>query len=320
MSTAQVTGPRTQRFPVFGGEATVGVADGEQLTTAVDAVRGTAEAFDLACSRFRADSELEAVNRAGGATVAVGPLLEQAIDAALMAAQVSGGALDPTVGAALIALGYDRDLDAVRAGRAPAVRAASVPGWQTVQLDRHRHTVRIPAGARLDLGASAKALAADVAAEAARSAAGCGVLVSFSGDLALAGEPPAAGWTIRVTDDHRAGPEEPGQSIILRDGGLATSSRCARRWDTAAGSQHHLIDPRTGRPATTPWRTVSVHAASCLEANIASTALMVAGEAALPLLDDAGLPARLVTEAGWVEHRHGWPADGEDLPVLEAPR
>jgi thiamine biosynthesis lipoprotein len=305
---------------MFGGEATVAVAAGEQLASAVEAARETAEAFDLACSRFRADSELEAVNRAAGASVTVGAVLEQAIDAALMAAEVSGGALDPTVGTALIALGYDRDLAAVRAGPVPAVRAARVPGWRTVELDRNRHTVRIPAGARLDLGATAKALAADVAAEAARAAAGCGVLVSFSGDLALAGEPPGEGWTIRVSDDHRADPRDPGQSIILRDGGLATSSRRGRRWETAAGSQHHLIDPQSGRPAATPWRTVSVHAATCLEANIASTALMVAGTAALPLVDDAGLSARLVTETGWVEHRHRWPADGEDLPVLDGPR
>jgi thiamine biosynthesis lipoprotein len=305
---------------MFGGEATVAVVEGERLAAAVDAVRETAEAFDLACSRFRSDSELEAVNRAAGAHVAVGAVLEQAIDAALMAAEVSGGALDPTVGAALIALGYDRDLDAVRAGRVPAVRAAHVPGWRTVRLDRDRHAVQIPSGARLDLGATAKALAADVAAGAAHAAAGCGVLVSFSGDLALAGDPPAEGWTIRVADDHRAGPRDPGQSIVLRDGGLATSSRCGRRWETAGGSQHHLIDPHTGRPASTPWRTVSVHAASCLEANIASTALMVAGEAALPLIDDSGLSARLVTETGWVEHHHGWPADGEELPVLDGPR
>jgi thiamine biosynthesis lipoprotein len=166
----------------------------------------------------------------------------------------------------------------------------------------------------LDLGATAKALCADRAAAAASLAAGCGVLVSLGGDLAIAGEAPAEGWRIRVTDDHRSDVSAPGQWIALSSGGLATSSTAVRRWATAEGEAHHLVDPSSGRPTFGPWRTVSVTAASCLEANIASTAAIIRGGRAVQWLRELRLPSRLVTVDGHVRHLAGWPADGDDLP------
>ena len=238
--------------------------------------------FDRACSRFRSDSELSFLNASPGAAVRVGPVLLEAVSCALRAARLTGGDVDPTVGEALIALGYDRDFDEVAAsGRIVESRPlATIPGWRTVQLDRAAGTIRVPRGVTLDLGATAKALAADRAAAAALEAAGCGVLVSFGGDLAIAGPAPAGGWRVRVTDDHRAGVEAPGQWISLRSGGLATSSIAVRRWRTSVGVAHHLVDPATGRSVDSVWRTVSVTAASCLDANIASTAAIVRGSSA----------------------------------------
>jgi thiamine biosynthesis lipoprotein len=273
--------------------------------------------FDLACSRFRSDSELTAVNQGAGDWVSVTPLFMKAMSAALRAAQLTDGDVDPTVGEALIAMGYDRDFaELAGAPSSPAPRITSVPGWRTVQVDPQAGAVRVASGVRLDLGATAKALAADHAARAASTATGCGVLVSLSGDLAVSGPGPAEGWPIRVTDDHRADPSAPGQWIMVSSGGLATSSTTVRRWPTESGSAHHLIDPATVQPVGGPWRTVSVTAGSCLDANIASTAAIIRGRRAERWLEELGLPSRLVSTDGRVRHLAGWPQDGDDLPVV----
>jgi FAD:protein FMN transferase len=311
-------GETSARFPALGSTAVVAVTEPGSLAAARAVVQETIDAFDLACSRFREDSELTALNDGAGGPVPVSPLLLEAVSAALRAAHLTDGDVDPTVGEALIALGYDRDFEAVRTGPglsagAQTISIASVPGWRAVILDRDAGTIRIPRGVRLDLGATAKALAADRAAERAGAACGSGVLVSLGGDIALAGTPPPEGWRIRVTDDHRSEVSAPGQWITLRSGGLATSSTTTRSWQTGDGPVHHLVDPATGHPADSPWRTVSVTAASCLDANIASTAAIIRGERALPWLESLGLPSRLVSVEGAARHVAGWPPDGDDL-------
>ena len=306
-------------FPALGSTATVVVTDPEALGAARSAVDRVVAEFDRACSRFRDDSELTAVNAAAGSAVRVSALLLDAVEAALRGARLTDGDVDPTVGEALVALGYDRDFEAVRAETAVApVRVAAVPGWRTVQVDRQAGTVRVPAGVTLDLGATAKALACDRAADEAARAARCGVLVSLGGDIALEGAAPAGGWRVRVTDDHRADASVPGQWISVRTGGLATSSTAVRRWQTAAGDAHHLVDPTTGSSVASAWRTVSVTAATCLDANIASTATIVRGERALTWLQSMGLPSRLVAADGTVAHVAGWPVEGEELPLRGA--
>jgi FAD:protein FMN transferase len=301
------------RFEALGSTAVVAVTDPARLQLARAAVTRTVEQFDRACSRFREDSELEALNAAaGGAAVAVGPVLLEAVEAALRAARLTDGDVDPTIGGALIALGYDRDFGAGVSVLAP-VRVASVPGWRTVRLDHEAGTVRAARGVKLDLGATAKALAADHAAAAAHEAAACGVLVSLGGDIAIAGEAPAEGWRVRVTDDHRSEVSAPGQWIMLRSGGLATSSTTTRRWQTPSGVAHHLVDPSTGRSVESVWRTVSVAAASCLDANIASTAAIVRGQRAVRWLESMALPSRLVGVDGGARHLAGWPSDADDL-------
>jgi thiamine biosynthesis lipoprotein len=204
--------------------------------------------------------------------------------------------------------GYDRDFATLRPTGGP-LRAARVAGWRTVRLDTARGVVAMPRGVRLDLGATAKALAADRAATAAAQAcAGCGVLVNLGGDIAVAGSPPERGWTVRVTDDHRSGRDAPGQTLAIRSGGLATSSTTVRTW---GAGRHHIIDPRTGLPAGPQWRTASIAAGSCVDANTASTAAIVLGSAAERWLAERGLPARLVARDGTVAAVGGWPQELE---------
>jgi FAD:protein FMN transferase len=307
-------------FPAFGCAALVAVTDSGRLDTALAAVHETVDAFDLACSRFLPDSELSALNRAAGMTVRVGPLLLEAVRAGLRAAELTDGDVDPTLGEALIALGYDRDFEEVRERAvAPRLAATSVAGWRTIRVEPGASTVCAGRGVTLDLGATAKALASDHAATAAHAAAGCPVLVSLGGDLAIAGGAPEGGWRVRVTDDHRAGVEAPGQWITLQSGGLATSSTVARRWRAGDRELHHLLDPASGLPVRSAVRTASVAAATCLDANIASTAAIVRGDRAAAWLEARGLPSRLVGNDGAVRHVAGWPAAGDDLsPRAEA--
>lgn len=260
--------------------------------------------IDLAASRFRDDSEVCRLAAAGGRAVPVSPLLAAAIGAALRAARLTGGAVDPTVGTALADLGYDRDFAQLRP--APGrITVRPLPTWRSVELDARAGTVRVPAGTIIDLGATAKAFAADRAARLAAQSAGCGVLVSLGGDVAVAGAAPAAGWRVLVTDDHAQA--EGGQLVTIRSGGLATSSTTVRRWQCGGQLLHHLIDPMTCTPVDGPWRTASVAAGCCLDANVASTATVVLGERGLPWLARTGLPGRLVAADGTVHPVGGWP-------------
>jgi thiamine biosynthesis lipoprotein len=128
----------------------------------------------------------------------------------------------------------------------------------------------------------------------------------------VAGRPPEDGWTVRVAER----PEEDGSGsvVVIRDGGLATSSSLLRRWRRAGVDQHHIIDPRTGRPAAEHWRTATVCAASCVDANAASTAAIVLGAGAAAWLDGLGLPSRLVDRDGRVSTVGGWPDEALVLP------
>jgi thiamine biosynthesis lipoprotein len=159
----------------------------------------------------------------------------------------------------------------------------------------------VPLGIWLDLGATAKALAADRIAVRGAAAAGCGVLVGLGGNVAVGGDAPGAGWEVRTPDD------QPAVTGTLAGGGLATSSTARRRWRRGGRTVHHIVDPRSGDIATPYWRTASVVADSCVDANTASTAAIVLGRAAPQWLTERALPARLVAEDGTVTHVAGWP-------------
>jgi thiamine biosynthesis lipoprotein len=282
-------------------------------------LRDDLAALDAACSRFRADSEIVALDHAPAdghgriGPVQVSPLLAGALAVALRAARRTGGDVDPTVGGALSAAGYDRDFALVQRDGPPVrLTVHRVPGWRQIELDEESGLLSLPAGTRLDLGATAKAWAADRAAARIAAELGCGVLVNLGGDIAVAGPAPDGGWRVRV-QDVTGRPEEPpaGPSavIAIRSGGLATSSTAARRWRRGGDVMHHILDPHSGLPAAPVWRTVSVAAGTCADANMASTAAIIRGEAALAWLAGLGLPARLVAESGAVVTLAGWPPD-----------
>ncbi|WP_405868935.1 FAD:protein FMN transferase [Streptomyces sp. NBC_00005] len=276
---------------------------------------------DAACSRFRADSELAALDGTAGRPVRVSPLLAEALAVALHAAEATDGTVDPTVGSAMEAIGYDRDFTLVQEDDRPVrLTVRRAPGWRTVRLDRASGAVTVPAGVRLDLGATAKAWAADKAAAMLAEASGCGVLVSLGGDTAVAGEPPAGGWQIRVQDVTAPVEETPAQgpyaTVGLRSGGLATSGTGARNWRRSGHDLHHIVDPRTGLPVRSPWRTVSVAASTCADANAATTAALVKGAGAERWLTRRGLPARLVAQDGTVVTTPSWPTAVADMEAV----
>ncbi|MEC3982702.1 FAD:protein FMN transferase, partial [Amycolatopsis sp. H20-H5] len=285
------------------------VTDPAGLGRAEDLLRAGLAELDLACSRFRADSEISRLHESAGRATRVGPLLFEAIRVALRAARLTEGLVDPTVGAAVRELGYDRDFPEVAGESAAAVGPAGpVPGWHRVLLDPARGEVVLPRGVLLDLGATAKALAADRAAVTIARRTGAGVLVGLGGDLRADGPPPPGGWRIAVGDNHARAAEH-GVPVTLRSGGLATSSITQRTWRRAGRTVHHIVDPRTGDVPVALWRTVSAAALSCVDANTATTGAIVLGSAAPSWLATGRLPARLVGVDGQVHVVGGWPAD-----------
>lgn len=287
------------------------------------AVEGVLGHVDRTYSRFRSDSELTDVNRRAGETVALSPLLARAIGAAIRAAQLTDGLCDPTIGQALLRVGYDADFALVAASSAPIeLRLERAPGWRTLRFDPEARTLWAPRGVSIDLGASGKALAADLAAEAAVAAmdAGAGALISLGGDLAIAGAVPDDGWPVRIAEDSSLPPDavvpgKPAEVVTIREGALATSSTTVRQWRRDRVSVHHLIDPRTGLPAQSPWRTVSVAAATCVDANAAATAALIRGDDGPAWLERVGLAARFVETSGRVVRVAGWPDAEPDLPA-----
>jgi thiamine biosynthesis lipoprotein len=297
-------------FPALGTTTIVLTTDPRRLDRAVSVVEDELDAIDRACSRFRPDSELAAINGAAGQAVTVSPLCLEAVAAALRAARLTAGAVDPTVGHSLQLIGYDRDFALVAADGPPIhVQLRPVVGWESVVIDMAASTVRVPKGVELDLGATAKALSADRTAEYAWADTGTGVLVSLGGDVAVAGPAPQEGWPIRIGDHHADPLDSGGPVVTIASGGLATSSTSVRRWARGGRVFHHLIDPSTGAPAGEVWRTVSVAAGSCLDANIASCASVIMGASAPRWLGARGLPARLVRADGAVLTVGGWPEE-----------
>lgn len=289
----------TCRFDLWSTTASVVVTEPPALDSVVEIVRAELDGVDRACSRFRPDSELSALT---GGTTRLSPLLADLVGTALDAAEASGGLVDPTVGTVVRQLGYDRTIERLPADGAAVRLVDTVPGWRQVTLWGDR--LELPDGVHLDLGATAKARAADLAARRAAETVGVGVLVELGGDIATSGPGPEGGWQVLVQDT----PEDPSEQVTLRPGSaLATSSTVRRTWRRGGVRLHHIVDPRTAAPASPVWRSVTVAAPTCADANTASTAAVVLGRSAPRWLSERGYSARLVDQRHRVTRVGSWP-------------
>jgi thiamine biosynthesis lipoprotein ApbE len=298
-------------WPAIGTTVRLVVTDPARLMPGRELLASYLAALDLACSRFRADSELARAESRAGTPVPVSEVLADAVAVALDAAAATDGDLDPTVATRLAALGYDRDFELVARDGPPVRLTVRIrPSWQDIRLDRGSRRLTVPPGVRLDLGATAKARAADRAAARLATRLGCGVLVGLGGDIAVGGAPPEGGWQVRVQDitgNPDGPPAGPSQLIAMTSGGMSSSGIAARCWRRGDVMLHHILDPRTGLPAPPVWRTVSAVAGTAVAANIASTAAIIRGVGAPGWLASRGIPARLVAVDGSVRTVAAWP-------------
>jgi thiamine biosynthesis lipoprotein len=280
------------------------VTDPDSLAPARSAVNQELDAIEAAASRFNPDSEVNVLARCGR-PMPVSALLAELLGAALRAAEQTAGDVDPTIGARLIELGYDQGVTVATAASAPlAASATQSADWSMIRLEGQ--VAAVPPGVVLDLGATAKAIAADRCAERAYRATGAGVLVNLGGDIATAGEAPDGGWPVLVCD----GDDEPAVVVALPAGlAMATSSTLRRRWQRGGQALHHIVDPRSTWSAEPVWRTVSVTADSCLAANTVSTAAVIRGWRAVEWIGRQPVSARLVDSDRIVHTIGGWPPD-----------
>jgi len=262
------------RFSAMGAEVVVGGATPSEL----EAIEQLFATLEQTFSRFRPDSELNRVNAGAAEFVAASPTFVRVLALALDAARRTDGLVDPTLGAAIEAAGYDRDF-AELAGEGPPPGPTALGSWRHVRV-AGRLVFRYP-GTKFDLNCVVKGLAVDAAVN------------ELGGDGFVAARGAAA---VGLPG---------GGSLTLRNGGLATSGSTARRWLRGGAVQHHLIDPRTGRPSTSSWQEVTVAAGSCVEADVAAKTAFLLGDEGPAWLDDHGLPGCFRT-AGVEVANKGW--------------
>ena len=230
---------------------------------------------DRVFSRFRPDSQLNAVNATDG-TVLVSRLFAATLEIALEAAAATDGIVDPTLGAAIVAAGYDHDFAQLDDGQVTNGHPMAPGCWRSVRLAGRLLTR--PAGVQLDLNGVVKALAVD---DAMQLLSGRG-FVSAGGDLATNGPVDVA--------------LPGGGAVRLVEGGIATSGSAARRWTSAGEERHHLIDSSTGGPARSPWTQVTVVGASCVAADVCAKAAFLLGCDGPAWLDTHELPGRFLAD------------------------
>lgn len=298
-------GLSAHRFRAMGTEVLVLVPRRQARETA-SAVEALFEEWEQVLSRFRPESVVSQLNASAGASVRVGAIALAVVEASLAAARATAGLFDPTLGDALVRMGYDKSFEHVAGLDAPApTRPAAAGGaWRRIIVDSSAGRVSLPAGCRFDPGGIAKGMAVDATLDRLAALGVETALVSAGGDLRVRGLPPGgAAWNVLVGD------EDGSQVVPLVRGALATSGSARRIWRQGALQRHHLVDPRTGEPAASGLRQVTVAAATCQAAEVAATAAFVAGpRLAHGLLARHALAGLLVTD------------DGRELPVGRWPR
>ncbi len=285
------------RFRVMGTDAHVLVVggDGDSLPRA----RRRLDELERRWSRFRPDSELCRLNELAGAPTVVSVETFALLEHAVAAWSRTGGAFDPTVLAALEAVGYDRDFALIEPVGPPSSAATvPVPGCGGIVLDRLVRSVSLPPGVRIDLGGIGKGYAADLVAGELLHDGAEGVCVNLGGDLRVEGRPPKGdAWVVDVED-------APNHLIRLSAGAVATTSRRRRVWRRGDELAHHVIDPRTGAPAVTPWVSATVVSGDAVTAEPLAKAMLLVSELGLAdaRLRDHGAAGFVVDEHGGVHH------------------
>lgn len=300
---------------IWGLEASLAVHDGKQIQQAKALVDSVLTDVELASSRFRDDSELMHLARTGANATPISATLAMLVDGALQSARASDGNVDPLLGHDLVESGYDRDIQQLPQTSVHGVQISQRPLrpilWPQIKLEGNKLT--LPQGTALDLGATAKATAADWAAARVAEELNTAVLISLGGDIATAGVTDAP-WQVIVQDTE----DDPGQQISLQAGfALATSSTRKRRWSNRGLPMHHILDPAFGLPAEPLWSSITVAAPTCLVANTYSTAGIVRGTKALDWFESLNLAARLVDSDFQVHRTSRWPAPASEESSTE---
>ena len=265
-------------FRVMGTDAHIIVVDGP--ADAIDAAHARLDSLEDRWSRFRPTSELCRLNDRAGAPVVVSPLTFELVGRVCDWWARTDGAFDPTILDALERAGYDRSFETIEPDeRPPAVSSPHpAPGCADIHLDPVVHAVTLPPGVRIDLGGIAKGFAADLVAEEIVRSGAAGVCVNLGGDLRVIGRPPAGADSWVVAVDAPPGLDLPGHhapALALAHGAVATTSRALRTWRRGTAVEHHVIDPRTGNPAQTPWISATVIAGRAVDAEpLAKAALL----------------------------------------------
>jgi thiamine biosynthesis lipoprotein len=302
----------------MGTDAHVLVVGTEEDAVLTEWAQRRLEQLEARWSRFRADSELTALNQAEGQPRLVSADTTRVIAEAIAAWRATDGRFDPTVGAAIVASGYDESF-ATLAPRPtlPDPRGAGPsPGCEGIEVDLRHGLVRLPPGVRLDLGGIAKGTAADVVAAELLERGAAGACVNVGGDLRVIGaNPDPEGWKIDLAPpglrpdsspatSHLPSPaasRHGGYTVALRQGAVATSSTLDRRWATVDGDRHHVIDPETGDSTASGLHSVSVIAGGAAQAEVIATTMLVAGEVAgRRLVEELELAALLVRDDGTI--------------------
>ncbi|HSP03387.1 MAG TPA: FAD:protein FMN transferase [Acidimicrobiales bacterium] len=281
----QIAPSTDTRFRAMGTDVHITIVDGPG--TLLDLGQRRIAELEGRWSRFRPHSEVSALNHHAGHPVLVSADTYDLVTKAVAAWLATDGRFDPTVGAALIDLGYDRDFGAIRAARPEARSARSAaPTPAGIGLDPAVGAVTLPRGVTFDPGGIGKGLAADLVATVLLESGARGALVNIGGDLRAIGDAPGAdGWVITVPEP--AGPQEELLRLSIAHGAVATSSSLRRRWQTTTGEAHHLIDPTTGQPTDSDVHSVTVVAAEAWWAEVLTKYLYVLGPDGLASIDDA---------------------------------
>ncbi len=286
------TAAEAHEFPAMGG--TIEVQAIACDLREVERVPALFERHEQAMSRFRADSELNALNAATGLPFHASPLLFDVIDEAIGWACVTDGTFDPTVIDVLEEIGYDRSfeqLERLAARSSDGVRAPTVlerkharkAGWRNISFDFDRSLLAMPADVRIDLGGIGKGYTVDRAIESL--GARPNAMINASGDLYASGDgPDGDGWYVGVQD-----PFDPDADIVtlnVNDRGVATSGSLRRNWLQGDARYHHLIDTRTSTSAASDLVAVTVIALTATHADVlAKTAFVLGARAGLRLIE-----------------------------------